>query len=135
MAACARSFKAVLPAATNKAVQELTVVTYNILADKYAMGGHHAYCQTEHLQFTSRAPRLINEISNYKADILCLQEVERPFMEDELGPKLRSMEHDVRNKSSAENLPRTLPVSLINKTKVFLLLPVSNAVAVLRQAT
>jgi mRNA deadenylase 3'-5' endonuclease subunit Ccr4 len=96
MAACARSFKAVLPAAANKAVYELTVVTYNILADKYAMGGHHAYCPIDHLQWSSRLPRLLDEITSYHADILCLQEVERPFMEDELGPKLRSMNYEVR---------------------------------------
>ncbi|KAG7668710.1 hypothetical protein Ndes2526B_g03664 [Nannochloris sp. 'desiccata'] len=91
--ACARSFKAVLPAATSKPVQELTVVTYNMLADKYAMSGHHKYCPTEHLEWSSRSPRLLDEITSYKADILCLQEVERPFMEDELGPKLRSLGH------------------------------------------
>lgn len=93
--ACARSFKAVLPAATSKPVQELTVVTYNMLADKYAMSGHHKYCPTEHLEWSSRSPRLLDEITSYKADILCLQEVERPFMEDELGPKLRSLGHKV----------------------------------------
>ena len=90
----ARKFKAVLPAAS---IQDLTVVTYNILADKYAMGGHHAYCPKEHLEWSSaRMPRLIDEISSYQADILCLQEVERPFMEDELGPKLRSLGHEVK---------------------------------------
>jgi len=93
---CARTFKAVLPAATNKSVQELIVVTYNMLADKYAMSGHHKYCPTEHLEWSSRSARLLNEITSYKADILCLQEIERPFMEDELGPKLRSLGHEVR---------------------------------------
>jgi CCR4-NOT transcription complex subunit 6 len=96
-ASCARSFKAVLPAATKNAVRELTVVTYNMLADKYAMGGHHKYCPLEHLDFSSRGPRLLDEIASYNADILCLQEVERPFMEDELGPKLRSLGHEVRS--------------------------------------
>jgi mRNA deadenylase 3'-5' endonuclease subunit Ccr4 len=96
--ACARRFKAVLPAATNKIVEDLTVVTYNILADKYANSGHHNYCSSDDLKFSSRSPRLLDELTSYAADILCLQEVERNYMEDELGPKLRSLGHEVRKK-------------------------------------
>ena len=53
----------------------LTIISYNILADKYAVSGWHSYCPPEHLQWSSRLPRLIQELRNYSADIICLQEV------------------------------------------------------------
>lgn len=53
----------------------LTIISYNILADKYAVSGWHSYCPLEHLQWSSRLPRLIQELETYSADIICLQEV------------------------------------------------------------
>lgn len=66
----------------------LTVVTYNILADRYATapGGMHSYCPPQHLAWQERKQRLMQELLSFNADILCLQEVERPFFEAELAP-------------------------------------------------
>lgn len=41
------------------------------------------------LDWNARAPRLLDEILSYDADIICLQEVEKPFYEDHLEPFLR----------------------------------------------
>lgn len=41
-------------AAQQKAAHQFKVLTYNLLADKYAMGGYHAYCPRQHLEWSSR---------------------------------------------------------------------------------
>lgn len=53
----------------------LTVVTYNILADKYATGGFHGYCSPQHLAWSYRRALLERELLGFQADVLCLQEV------------------------------------------------------------
>ena len=93
-----RLFKPIAPtgiSSTQYSIEAFKVVTYNLLADKYAIGGHHRYCPEEHLIWSSREPRIMAELDSYKADIICLQEVERPYMEDELGPWLREKGYEV----------------------------------------
>lgn len=91
--------RAFLAVAGSKLLQstndDLTVVTYNILADKYATASQHD--GNPSMSWTSRLPRLLSEIESYSADILCLQEVELPFMEDTLGPRLRDLGYEVRH--------------------------------------
>lgn len=76
-------------------VQDLVVITYNILADKFAMGSMHSQTPPEHLTWEFRAPRILQEIAGYAADIVCLQEVELPFMEDTLRPQLQTLGYQV----------------------------------------
>lgn len=70
-----------------------TVVTYNLLADGYAMAngtcGH-----SESIAWNARAPALVKELQTYDADIMSLQEVEFPFLETTLGPHFRSKGYD-----------------------------------------
>jgi len=98
--ASGRTFSEVLsPGLTAKknsgALQDITVVTYNILADKYATSGMHACCPVKFLDWAYRAPRLMEEIPSYAADILCLQEVEHPFVENVLRPELNKQGYSV----------------------------------------
>ncbi|CAD7696017.1 unnamed protein product [Ostreobium quekettii] len=59
------------------------LLTYNILANCYAC--HHAsYCPKELLEWDSRRLRILEELQKYDADLVCLQEVERKFYEDDL---------------------------------------------------
>lgn len=51
----------------------LRIVTYNILADKYAMSGAKNYCPKQLRLWSSRWPRLMAELNHYNADIICLQ--------------------------------------------------------------
>jgi CCR4-NOT transcription complex subunit 6 len=91
-AAAARVFRAAggapAPSAAADQLPPLTVVTYNLLADKFA-AAHASYCPPDLLDWRHRAPRLVAELLSYRADVLALQEVERPFLEDELEPALR----------------------------------------------
>lgn len=58
------------------AASPTTVITYNLLAQKYIDDGAHAYCPPDHSSWASRWPKFERELKQYDADILCLQEVD-----------------------------------------------------------
>ncbi|KAL7528002.1 hypothetical protein ACHAXR_002223, partial [Thalassiosira sp. AJA248-18] len=73
----------------------LRVVTYNILADLYAgreIESHlmYGHCDIEDLLRQRRMPMIIAEILSYKADIICLQEVDAAVHESLLRPVLEA---------------------------------------------
>ncbi|KAL0316893.1 UNVERIFIED_CONTAM: Carbon catabolite repressor protein 42 [Sesamum radiatum] len=53
-----------------------TVLSYNILSDTYATNELYSYCPSWALSWTYRRQNLLREIVGYRADIVCLQEVE-----------------------------------------------------------
>ena len=59
------------------AASTLKAVTYNLLADKYAVSGFHSYCPARWLEWSYRLPRILKELDDYDADVMCLQEVGR----------------------------------------------------------
>jgi hypothetical protein len=75
-----------LPPDAAAAAEPLTVVTYNILADKYATGGMHAYCPPQFLAWPYRKQRILEELLGLRPDILALQEV-GAAREADLGPQ------------------------------------------------
>ncbi|XP_069499780.1 2',5'-phosphodiesterase 12 [Ambystoma mexicanum] len=71
----------------------LRIVSYNILADTYAQTEHsrivlYPYCAPYALDMDYRQTLLRKELSGYNADLLCLQEVDRPVFIDSLCPAL-----------------------------------------------
>jgi CCR4-NOT transcription complex subunit 6 len=52
-----------------------TVLSYNVLADLYATSDMYSYCPPWALSWAYRRQNLLREIVQYRADILCLQEV------------------------------------------------------------
>lgn len=52
-----------------------TVLSYNILADVYATSETFSYCPSWALSWPYRRQNLLREIVGYRADIICLQEV------------------------------------------------------------
>ena len=62
------------------------MVTYNILADKYATGGMHQYCPPQFLAWPYRKQRILEELLGLRPDILALQEV-GAARAAELGPR------------------------------------------------
>mmetsp|Transcript_45122 Transcript_45122/g.115424 ORF Transcript_45122/g.115424 Transcript_45122/m.115424 type:complete len:225 (-) Transcript_45122:1828-2502(-) len=83
-----RSFAAVGGQASS--ARSVSVVTYNILANKFAVRpGKHDYCDPELRDWASRGTRLLEEILAYSADILCLQEVERDMYTKQWEPVLQ----------------------------------------------
>lgn len=52
-----------------------SVLSYNVLADVCATRERYSYCPTWALVWEYRRQKLVNEIIEYDADIICLQEV------------------------------------------------------------
>ncbi|CAK9199439.1 unnamed protein product [Sphagnum troendelagicum] len=65
-----------------------TVLSYNVLADLYATSDMYSYCPPWALSWAYRRQNLLREIVNYRADILCLQEVQSDHFEEFFSPEL-----------------------------------------------
>ncbi|KAK6793947.1 hypothetical protein RDI58_007400 [Solanum bulbocastanum] len=65
-----------------------TVLSYNILSDAYATNELYSYCPSWALAWTYRRQNLLREIVGYRADIVCLQEVQSDHFEEFFAPEL-----------------------------------------------
>ncbi|KAE8725788.1 Carbon catabolite repressor protein 4-like protein 1 [Hibiscus syriacus] len=59
-----------------------TVLSYNILSDSYASSELYSYCPSWALSWPYRRQNLLREIVGYRADIVCLQEVQNDHFEE-----------------------------------------------------
>ena len=66
----------------------LKVVTYNILGPLHGEGSKHDYAAESVTRWTRRRDKLIEEIINVDADILCLQEVSQKALKETFIPRL-----------------------------------------------
>lgn len=64
------------------ASEVLSVLSYNILCDKYATASQYGYTPSEVLSWDYRKDVILNEVKDYDADIVCLQEVDRESFDD-----------------------------------------------------
>ncbi|VFQ71913.1 unnamed protein product [Cuscuta campestris] len=65
-----------------------TVLSYNILSDSHATSELYSYCPSWALSWTYRRQNLLREITGYRADIVCLQEVLSDHYEEFFRPEL-----------------------------------------------
>ncbi|KAG2683254.1 hypothetical protein I3843_10G023900 [Carya illinoinensis] len=65
-----------------------TVLSYNILSDAYATNDIYSYCPSWALSWPYRRQNLLREIVGYRADIVCLQEVQNDHYEEFFAPEL-----------------------------------------------
>ncbi|XP_024974206.1 carbon catabolite repressor protein 4 homolog 1-like isoform X2 [Cynara cardunculus var. scolymus] len=65
-----------------------TVLSYNILSDSYATSELYGYCPSWALSWPYRRQNLLREIVGYRADIVCLQEVQSDHFEEFFAPEL-----------------------------------------------
>eukprot|EP00245_Coleochaete_scutata_P008160 TRINITY_DN242_c0_g1_i1.p1 TRINITY_DN242_c0_g1~~TRINITY_DN242_c0_g1_i1.p1 ORF type:complete len:411 (+),score=72.36 TRINITY_DN242_c0_g1_i1:46-1233(+) len=65
-----------------------TVLSYNVLADLYATSEMYSYCPPWALSWAYRRQNLLRELVGYRADILCLQEVQSDHYEEFFMPEL-----------------------------------------------
>ncbi|PIN07810.1 Glucose-repressible alcohol dehydrogenase transcriptional effector CCR4 [Handroanthus impetiginosus] len=65
-----------------------TVLSYNILSDVCATSELYSYCPSWALSWTYRRQNLLREIVGYRADIVCLQEVQSDHFEEFFAPEL-----------------------------------------------
>ncbi|XP_068342434.1 carbon catabolite repressor protein 4 homolog 1-like [Pyrus communis] len=65
-----------------------TVLSYNILSDVYATSESYSYCPSWALSWPYRRQNLLREIVGYRADIVCLQEIQSDHFEEFFAPEL-----------------------------------------------
>lgn len=73
---------------TSSSVPAFTVLSYNILADLYATNEIYSYCPSWALAWSYRRQNLLREMIDYRADIICLQEVQSDHFQDFFAPEL-----------------------------------------------
>lgn len=66
-----------------------TLLSYNILAEKYASTQMYGYVASWYLSWEVRKQMVLHELLSYDPDILCLQEVEASQFEQYFKPQLR----------------------------------------------
>ncbi|KAM7500277.1 hypothetical protein LguiA_024691 [Lonicera macranthoides] len=65
-----------------------TVLSYNILSDAYATNEVYSYCPSWALSWPYRRQNLLREIVGYRADVVCLQEVQSDHFDEFFAPEL-----------------------------------------------
>ncbi|KAK7071983.1 hypothetical protein SK128_024114 [Halocaridina rubra] len=78
----------------NKPACIFTVMCYNVLCDKYATRQMYGYCPSWALEWEYRKKGIMDEIKQYMADIITLQEVETDQFFNFFLPELKSEGYD-----------------------------------------
>ncbi|XP_061348077.1 carbon catabolite repressor protein 4 homolog 2-like [Gastrolobium bilobum] len=65
-----------------------SVLSYNVLSDSYASNELYNYCPSWALSWPYRRQNLLREIVGYRADIICLQEVQSDHYDEFFAPEL-----------------------------------------------
>ncbi|KAK2156697.1 hypothetical protein LSH36_207g05036 [Paralvinella palmiformis] len=79
---------------TSQPVAIFTVMCYNVLCDKYATRQLYGYCPSWALNWEYRKKIIIEEIRQYSADIISLQEVETEQFYNYFLPELKANGYD-----------------------------------------
>ena len=77
-----------------KSPQPITVMTYNILSDKYATSQQYGYCPTWALSWNYRKDKLYDELQSYRPDIVCLQEIEKRVFNNDFKAFMETLGYD-----------------------------------------
>ena len=75
-------------ARTNSSRLGFTILTYNVLAEIYATPDAYPYCAPWALPWNFRRRSILRELVSYRADIMCLQEVQADHFENFFEPEL-----------------------------------------------
>ena len=70
------------------AADVLSVMSYNILCDKYATTAQYGYTASRDLSWDNRKFRILEEVRSHEADIICLQEIDKESYEEFFRPEL-----------------------------------------------
>ena len=109
-----------LPARKWKAAQleqttgplKFKVITYNVLAESYATEEQHPYTPAQVLQWDSRKFKILEQILESGADLICLQEVEQRQFQHFFVPQLqkRGFEgiHKLKTRAKTMNDPSSV---------------------------
>lgn len=90
------------PPAAVSSMGRFTVLTYNLLADLYAKQDCSNTCPAWSLNWHYRKRNLLRELLTYKADIMCLQEVQSDHLEFWATELAKAGYHHIYKKKTAE---------------------------------
>eukprot|EP00834_Sanchytrium_tribonematis_P003722 NODE_154_length_15322_cov_0.584510.p2 type:complete len:478 gc:universal NODE_154_length_15322_cov_0.584510:12770-14203(+) len=74
-----------------KDANHFTILSYNILAQKYARPKLYGYTPNWALDWNHRSANIIAEVESYDPDIICFQEIEEGDYESFFGPRLLTL--------------------------------------------
>ncbi|KAH9612679.1 hypothetical protein KSS87_011179 [Heliosperma pusillum] len=89
-------------------VGNFTVLSYNILAEAYATSEAYSYCPSWALSWPYRRQNLLREIVGYRADIVCLQEVQYDHFDEFFAPELDKHGYQALYKRKTSEVTHTL---------------------------
>ncbi|KAL9237780.1 hypothetical protein vseg_012287 [Gypsophila vaccaria] len=89
-------------------IGNFTVLSYNILAEAYATSDAYNYCPSWALSWPYRRQNLLREIVGYRADIVCLQEVQYDHFDDFFAPELDKHGYQALYKRKTSEVTHTL---------------------------
>ena len=69
--------------------KQFSIVSYNVLADCHLFRNDYSYTHPDLLKPSYRLNKLMEEIEFLDADIVCLQEVDPNFFQDQLMPRMK----------------------------------------------
>jgi CCR4-NOT transcription complex subunit 6 len=85
------------------ATGKFTLLTYNVLSDIYSNPDMYTNCPRWGLKWNYRKMNLLNEITSYRPDIVCLQEVQSDHYENFFKPEMSKYGYDsVYKKKTSE---------------------------------
>ncbi|KAK9664629.1 hypothetical protein RND81_14G057200 [Saponaria officinalis] len=89
-------------------IGNFTVLSYNILAEAYATSDAYNYCPSWALSWPYRRQNLLREIVGYRADIVCLQEVQYDHFDEFFAPELDKHGYQALYKRKTSEVTHTL---------------------------
>jgi CCR4-NOT transcription complex subunit 6 len=95
----------------------ILIMSYNIMAYNFTKIEWFPYCPPEYLHPKYRAPRILNEIEEVNADVLCLQECDHDLFIEFYKPNLEAMGYTCIFKSITAN--RIVTNCIAYKKKLF----------------
>lgn len=75
-------------ATANPPPEKFSVMTYNMLCDKYATHTQYGYTPSQALSWSWRKQLVLEEIRHWNADIVCLQEIDMDSFNEYFRPEL-----------------------------------------------
>lgn len=97
--------------------QTILVMSYNIMAYNFTKLEWYPYCHPDYLHPKYRSPRLLNEIEQVNADVLCLQECDHDLFIEYYKPNLEALGYICRFETKATN--RVVSICIAYKKKLF----------------
>jgi len=82
------------------------IATYNVLAEIYATPQYYPYCPRFALHWPYRGRRIVDELAEADADVICLQEAQRDHYDRDISPALDELGYDgVFSQKTRETIP------------------------------